>query len=1040
MKELVKAIQAHEEWLIHKAEQFFIQNHDKIHYKSLDLDIKYIISFFNGFISKTVNQTNNTLPTLQNLSENSSLVQFTRYFISTNIDKVPLSTLMEIMKSFQNIYLELCSHKKMNKPDCTQFVHACFDFIDLMLVKEWESKDSQSSLASRSLNTSNINEENLRTLINAISQVFILIDTQGSILVTNKATAKILQFPATEIEGMNLYSLLPLDVAKTRKSMIQSAIRSKKTVEFHDESLGRFYLNTIYPIIDKNNKVIQVVVYINDFTENKKTTKALKDSKTMLRTILDSLHVRVFWKDLDSIYMGCNSVFAQDAGLEEETEIIGKTDWDLAWKEFAEKFILDDKSVIDSNKSRLNFEETRYAEDNTLHWYKTSKIPLKDSTGNVIGVLGTYEDISPLKTSIKELELSEERYRILFENSPTPLWEEDFSKVKKIIDGLKKKRVKHFEKYFNDHPKIFQQCIRSIKVININKATLNFLNIHSKEDVLEANQIVIDKNAEKIFKQELLTFCGDKSLYKSNMYKQLVDGQEKWIIIHAIIPAGYSDTWSRVFVSVMDITEQKHNQDALFESENKYKTLFENANDAIFILNDLKILDCNTKTLERFQYDKQSIIGKTPHIDLSPKYQPDGQLSKTKGELLIKSVMDGENILTEWNHKSKDGSEFLIEVSLNKLQIHNGNYVMAIFRDITERKKTENAILASEKKFRTLFETMAQGVVYQNKNGEIISVNPAAELILGYTEEEMMGKTSNYKEWRAIKEDGSPLSGDNHPAMIALRTGKSVTNVTMGVYNYNEDEYKWILVNAKPIFNEGNLRPDSVATTFDDITHRVRDAEKLRNYAETQKILLQEVNHRVKNNLSAIISMLHKEMDRAEQKGFEHYIPLINNLKIRVDGLLTVHTMLSQNKWQPILLNELCEKIITNIIQGVPTLKNILLHVNNSSVLVNSRIAQNLSIVLNELATNSIKHTNEKQTSLKLKIQIHKRKNQINLKFKDNGPGFPKQILKLDKNYMNIGFELVKGIVEHSLNGKIKLSNEKGAVVNLTIPNPDIDE
>ncbi len=1040
MKELVKTIQAHEEWLIHKAEQFFIQNNNKIHYKGLELDIKNIISFFNGFISKTVNQTNNTIPGLQNLSENSSLIQFTRYFISTNIEQVPLSTLMEIMKTFQNIYLELCNQKKINKSDCTQFLHACFDFIDLMLVKEWENKDSQLTWMTRSQNTSNINEENLRTLINAISQVFILIDTQGSILVTNKATAKILQFPVTEIEGMNLYSLLPLDVAKTRKSMIQSAIRTQKTVEFQDESLGRFYLNTIYPIIDKNNKVIQIVVYINDFTENKKTTKALKDSKTMLRTILDSLHVRVFWKDLDSKYLGCNSIFAQDAGLESESEIISKTDWDLVWKEFAEKFIMDDKSVMDSKKSRLNFEETRYAKDNTLHWYKTSKIPLTDSSENLIGILGTYEDITPLKSSIKELELSEERYRILFENSPTPLWEEDFSKVKLIVDNLKKKRVKHFEKYFNDHPQIFQQCIRSIKIININKATMNYLNINSKEDILKTNQIVLDDNAEQIFKHELLTFCNNESFYKSNMYKQIVNGQEKWIIIHAIIPAGYSDTWSRIFVSVMDITEQKQNQDALLESENKYKTLFENANDAIFIFKDLKIFDCNTKTLERFQYDKHSILGKAPHIDLSPKYQPDGQLSKNKGEYIIKRVLSGENILFEWNHKRKDSTEFLIEVSLNKLQIHNGNYVMAIFRDITERKKAENAILASEKKFRTLFETMAQGVVYQNKDGEIISVNPAAEMILGYTEDEMQGKTSYYKEWRAIKEDGTPLTGDNHPAMIALRTGKSVNNVTMGVYNYNEDEYKWILVNANPIFNEGYAKPVSVATTFDDITHRVRNAEKLKNYADTQKILLQEVNHRVKNNLSAIISMLHKEMDRAERKGYEQYIPLIKNLKIRVDGLLTVHTMLSQNKWQPILLNELCEKIISNIIQGDPSYKNILLHVDHSSVLVNSRIAQNLSIVLNELATNSIKHALEKQTSLKIKIQIHKRKNQINLKFKDNGPGFSKQILKLDDNYINIGFELVKGIVEHSLNGTIKLSNEKGAVVNLVIPNPDIDE
>ena len=121
--------------------------------------------------------------------------------------------------------------------------------------------------------------------------------------------------------------------------------------------------------------------------------------------------------------------------------------------------------------------------------------------------------------------------------------------------------------------------------------------------------------------------------------------------------------------------------------------------------------------------------------------------------------------------------------------------------------KVEVALRESEEKYRTLFETMAQGVVYQNRNGEITSANPAAHRILGLSLDQMQGRTSFDPRWQAISEDGSDFPGETHPAMIALETGVEVRNTLMGVFHPDKEDYVWININAVPQFELGKKTP-----------------------------------------------------------------------------------------------------------------------------------------------------------------------------------------------------------------------------------------
>jgi diguanylate cyclase (GGDEF)-like protein/PAS domain S-box-containing protein len=178
-----------------------------------------------------------------------------------------------------------------------------------------------------------------------------------------------------------------------------------------------------------------------------------------------------------------------------------------------------------------------------------------------------------------------------------------------------------------------------------------------------------------------------------------------------------------------------------------------------------------------------------------------------------------------------------------------------VLTDVTERKALEAVLKASEATYRTLFETVPQGVIYHDAAGRITSANPAAQRILGLSLTQMQGLTPVDPSWHAVREDGSDFPGEHHPAMVALRTGQPVRNVVMGVA-VPAQGYVWILVNAIPL--PGNGRVDEVYASFEDITQRVMLARELQHQASTD-VLTGAANRR------SLMERLRIEFDRVQR-------------------------------------------------------------------------------------------------------------------------------------------------------------------------------
>jgi PAS domain S-box-containing protein len=184
----------------------------------------------------------------------------------------------------------------------------------------------------------------------------------------------------------------------------------------------------------------------------------------------------------------------------------------------------------------------------------------------------------------------------------------------------------------------------------------------------------------------------------------------------------------------------------------------------------------------------------------------------------------------------RDGSTFPAEATVSKLASEGQPLFMVIVRDITDRQRSEEALQESEERYRSIVAAMEEGIVLQDASGAIRACNASAERILGLTVDQMMGRTSVDPRWRAVHEDGSPFPGEEHPAMVTLRTGQPQSNVLMGVH-HPDGALVWISINSQPLFRQGSPLPSAVVTSFTDTTQRRQAERDLRESEERYRSL-----------------------------------------------------------------------------------------------------------------------------------------------------------------------------------------------------------
>ena len=264
-----------------------------------------------------------------------------------------------------------------------------------------------------------------------------------------------------------------------------------------------------------------------------------------------------------------------------------------------------------------------------------------------------------------------------------------------------------------------------------------------------------------------------------------------------------------------DITELKLALSMLRESELKYRALFDNANDAILLMEKGVFIDCNRKFLIMFRCSRDQVIGQTTYR-FSPPFQPDGRDSKEKAIEKGEAALSGEPQFFEWKHCRCDGTLFDTEVSLNRIEINNTFILQAIIRDTSERKETEKNLIVSEEKYRTLFENAIEGIFQTTPEGQCITANPALARMHGYDSAEDF-VTTFFCSDRSLRE--IYVNPEDRVSWTRLCDEQgSMEGFEAQVYRKDKGKI-WVTMNARAVKDEqGNtIRYDG---TMVDITRR----------------------------------------------------------------------------------------------------------------------------------------------------------------------------------------------------------------------------
>ena len=458
----------------------------------------------------------------------------------------------------------------------------------------------------------------------------------------------------------------------------------------------------------------------------------------------------------------------------------------------------------------------------------------------------------------------------------------------------------------------------------------------------------------------------------------------------------------------------------LKDRETRFHALFEETYDAILVIVDGKYTDCNSSAERMLHGTKTQIIGKTLW-DLAPEVQPGGRRSSEIAMERLNRALDGEHQRFEWMQRSLAGREFDAEVSLIRIQIDGTVAVQAIFRDITEKKKAEEALRQSEEKYRSLSEASPNAIYIINRDATIAYAN-------------------NYA-LRMLQKSITEVKGRRLMDVFPTEDADMQIQIIVGVFQHGHDVRRddrvtavdgtdrWLSSTFTPLKDDSGLVTAVMCVSYDITDRKVMENQVAASLRE-KEFLLKEIHHRVKNNLQVISSLLSMQADKATD---QNVIDSLTDSQNRVKSIALVHEKLYQSKsLDQIEYGDYLNKIVNHLFDtyNVP-LSRIACIVHAENIFVDINQAVPCSLIINEMLTNSLKYAFPDGAKGEIAIDFTTDGKNYMLRYHDNGTGIPEEISF--ERTESLGMKLIYGLTQQ-LNGTVELRRGEGTTFVVTFP------
>jgi PAS domain S-box-containing protein len=831
-----------------------------------------------------------------------------------------------------------------------------------------------------------VSESKYRTIFDHANDAIIIFEPRTEkILEANSRALEQYGFTRDEFVGMSLKKIT-MNVLRGEQQieqMLQSgSYRDFETVHFRKDGTP-LSLAVNASVIDYHGA--PAILSINrDVSRFQSTDEALERQHNVLQHLLASTDDIVSMQDREGHYLFYNGSPRYGLSLE---DVRGKTPYDFHHPATARKMMERIYQVVATGRSVSA--ETRLDWRGEVIWFLDQISPVRSDGGGVLSVVTISRNITERKKAEERLRRSEERYRAFIEQSSDGIWR--FETVQPIALALPpEEQVEQFFQYG-----YLAEC---------NEAMLSMLGQNSAEAIvgLPAGALISRSNSQHV--EALMEFVrSGYRLTDAEVREVAPDGAVRYTL-NTYVGIAEEGNLVRVWGSRRDVT-------ARTQVERELRLLAQtitSTKDLVSITDlDHRILFVNDAFLAAYGYTLEELLGKPLSMVRSPEMPPE------QSSQILPSTLEG-GWYGEVLHRKKDGSDFALEVWTSVVRNDEGDPVamVGVARDITERKRMEQALRQSEARLRRITDTMQDIITVTDPAGVVQYVSPSYATIMGYPVQEAMGRSV----FERIHPDDIELASQTFAACIMARIGGRLEFR----YRHAGGEYLWLETVGNPLFDEeGNITGVVFATR--DITERRRVQDQVNASLREKEVLLKEIHHRVKNNLQVISSLLSLQAETIQDPETRRVLKESQN---RVRSMAIIHQRLYQSGNLAEVnfggyIKELCAQLFRSY--GAAS-HRIALTMDTEEIGLGVDKAIPCGIILNELVTNALKYAFPDGKGGTVTVGLHGRDAQIELVVRDDGVGLPTESEGVRTD--SLGMKLVHMLVEQ-ISGTLTQESEQ---------------
>ena len=713
---------------------------------------------------------------------------------------------------------------------------------------------------------------------------------------------------------------------------------------------------------------------LRDITERKQAEEALKESEEKHRDLIENLSEVIYSLDKNGKVLYVSPAVKSLLGYTPK-EIENRAFGTMVHKDDLPRAAEGVRKVL-SGKS-ASHEYRIIAKSGKIHWILSSSRPvLKEN--RVIGIQGSLTDITERKEAETELMESEKKYRELIEKS---------------LQGVV---------IFQDSRIVFANKA----LVKITGYTIQELLSFPPKKITE----LVHPDDQELIWERLKSRLEGKSQPNHYEFRALrKDDTIMWMEIFVSLIT--FDGKPAIQAAIIDITERKEAEEALRESEERFRTMVETAPGMLMITdtkgNNVYASPRCEKLTGYTQEELQKELKWWVHKDDSPKAKKIFKQTFQKGT-------GGKNF--EYKAVKKNGDVWYASSTWEPLWNREGHLLGFVMQtiDITERKKAEKELHARKVYLDHLFESAQEAITMADNEGRVRQINQEFTRLFGYTQEEIVGQVLDELIVPAdLKKTATSITQNvtkgERAAFEAIRRRKDGTLIDVSVLASP------IIIDEEPVGTYGIYR---------DITEHKRVDEQIKASLKEKEILLQEVHHRVKNNMQIISSLLNLQSRHIKD---EKSLELFKSSQNRVKSMALIHERLYQSKdFARIDVADYIRGLTNHLFTTYGISKDaVKLKINIKNIILSINTAIPCGLIINELVSNSLKHAfpNGKKGEIKISMRPLNA-NEIELTVRDNGVGMPEG---MDfKNTKSLGLYLVNILAKDQLHGDIILDKKEG--------------